>query len=51
MGAPDDKTDFEMYQALKTSVFSGGLNVVDTAINYRYQKSERTVGKAIRTLI
>jgi len=51
MGAPDDKTDFDMYSALKTCVFSGGINTVDTAINYRYQKSERTIGKALRTLI
>lgn len=51
MGAPDDKTDFDMYSAFKTSVFSGGINAVDTAINYRYQKSERSIGKAIWTLI
>jgi len=36
VGSPDDKTDFDMYQAFKTCVFSGGVNVVDTAINYRY---------------
>lgn len=30
---------------------SGGVNVIDTAINYRYHKSERVVGKAINTLI
>lgn len=51
MGAPDDKTDFFMYEAIKSSVMSGGINVIDTAINYRYQKSERTVGKAINTLV
>lgn len=40
MGAPDDKTDFDTYRAFKTCVLSGGVNVVDTAINYRYQKAE-----------
>jgi hypothetical protein len=40
-----------MYEAIKSSVMSGGINVIDTAINYRYQKSERTVGKAINTLV
>jgi aryl-alcohol dehydrogenase-like predicted oxidoreductase len=51
VGPPDDETDFLMYNAIKTSVMSGGVNLIDTAINYRYQKSERTVGKALRTLI
>ena len=51
MGAPDDMTDFNMYNAIKMSLLSGGINVVDTALNYRYQKSERTVGKALETLV
>jgi len=50
MGQPDDMTDWLMYDALKTSVLSGGINVIDTAPNYRYMKSERTVGKALTTL-
>ena len=51
VGPPDDKTDYFMYEGIKSSVLSGGVNVIDTAINYRYQKSERTVGKAINTLV
>lgn len=40
-----------MYIALKCLVSSGGLNAIDTAINYRCQKSERIVGAALRTLL
>lgn len=39
-----------MYDALKTCVLSGGINVVDTAPNYRYTKSEIVVGKVLTTL-
>jgi aryl-alcohol dehydrogenase-like predicted oxidoreductase len=35
LGFPDDKTDFDVYNSLKLLVLSGGLNVIDTAINYR----------------
>ena len=30
---------------------SGGINLIDTAINYRCQKAERTVGAVLKTLI
>jgi aryl-alcohol dehydrogenase-like predicted oxidoreductase len=50
MGEPDDITDFLMYNAIKQSVLSGGLNHIDTAANYRYMKSERTVGKILTVL-
>ena len=36
--------------AIKKSVL-GGINVIDTAINYRAQKAERSVGNAISQLI
>ena len=39
-----------MYESFKTSVLSGGLNNVDTAPNYRYMKSEKTIGKVLATL-
>jgi len=35
LGAPDDSTDFDLYNAAKLLVLSGGVNVLDTAINYR----------------
>lgn len=50
LGDPDNKTDELVVSAVKQSVESG-LNVIDTAINYRSQKAERSVGKAISELI
>ncbi len=50
VGDADDKTDYLMYDAVKQSVLSGGINVIDTAPNYRYMKSERTIGKILTTL-
>jgi len=49
-GDADDQTDFKMYNAIKESVLSGGVNHIDTAPNYRYGKSEKTVGKALTVL-
>ncbi len=40
-----------MFNAIVDSVKTGGVNVIDTAINYRYMKSERVVGAALRFLI
>ena len=50
LGDPDNKTDELVKNAVKQSVLSG-VNVIDTAINYRSQKAERSVGKAISELI
>lgn len=50
VGDPDDLTDYAMYDAIKQSVLSGGINHIDTAPNYRYMKSERTIGKLLTTL-
>lgn len=50
VGDPDDKTDFLLYNAIKQSVLSGGVNHIDTAPNYRYMKSERTIGKILNVL-
>jgi len=51
IGAPDDTTDFDVYNAVKLMVLSGGINLLDTAINYRCQKAERTIGAALKALI
>ena len=40
-----------MFNGLVESIQSGGVNVIDTAINYRYQKSERVVGAVLRYLL
>ena len=50
LGDPDSKTDELVTNAIKQSILSG-VNVVDTAINYRAQKAERSVGRAISELI
>lgn len=50
LGNTDSETDVLMQNAIKLSIESG-INVIDTAINYRSQKSERSVGKAIQELI
>ena len=50
LGEADEKTDELVKNAVKQSILSG-INVIDTAINYRAQKAERSVGKAISELI
>jgi len=50
LGDPDSKTDEMVTEAVKKSILSG-VNVIDTAINYRAQKSERSIGKALSELI
>jgi hypothetical protein len=51
IGAPDDINDFYIYNAVKTCVLSGAINVIDTAINYRYMKSEKAIGRALNALV
>ena len=50
LGEPDSQTDLIVKDAVKKSIMSG-VNVVDTAINYRAQKSERSIGLALSELI
>ena len=50
LGNPDNSTDELVKNAVKQSILSG-INVIDTAINYRSQKAERSVGNAISELI
>jgi len=50
LGNPDDATDLMYQESLKLSLMSG-VNVVDTAANYRAQRSERSFGKALKELI
>ncbi len=50
LGDADARTDQMVTSAVKQSVMSG-VNVIDTAINYRAQKAERSVGKAISELV
>jgi aryl-alcohol dehydrogenase-like predicted oxidoreductase len=50
LGNPDGQTDLLVKDATVKSVITG-INVIDTAINYRSQKAERAVGKAVAQLI
>jgi aryl-alcohol dehydrogenase-like predicted oxidoreductase len=51
LGKPDKKDDQSMENAVYNSIKSGGVNVVDTAINYRAMRSEKSVGRALLRLI
>lgn len=46
LGAPTDEVDDQYRQAL-VAALERGINVIDTAINYRCQRSERVVGHAV----
>lgn len=50
LGNPDDATDANYANAVVRAVESG-VNVIDTAANYRFQRSERTIGRALKTLV
>lgn len=49
LGHPDDKTD-ECYAAAVAAAVESGINVIDSAINYRFQRSERSIGAALQQL-
>lgn len=49
LGEPDESTDRLYLEAAKEAV-RRGVNVLDTAINYRCQRSEKSFGRAIRQL-
>lgn len=50
LGNADDETDAH-YAATVTRAVELGANVIDTAANYRFQRSERSIGVALRDLI
>ncbi len=49
LGRPDDATDRAYVEALVEAVRQG-VNVIDTAANYRQRRSERAVGRALARL-
>ena len=49
LGEPDRATD-EAYKSAVIAAVQGGVNVIDSAINYRLQRSERSVGAALKIL-
>ncbi len=50
LGETDDATDALLRDAIQTAIASG-CNVLDTAINYRCQRSERVIGTTLDELI
>jgi len=50
LGTPDAATNAQITAAAVESVSKGAINVLDTAINYRHQLSEKALGLAIREL-
>jgi len=49
LGDADDETDARYAESVATAVESCA-NVIDTAANYRFQRSERSIGGALREL-
>src|SRR5262249_38209044 len=49
LGQPDERTDAS-YTAAVVAAVESGINVIDTAINYRFQRSERSVGAPLQQL-
>jgi aryl-alcohol dehydrogenase-like predicted oxidoreductase len=50
LGEPDDAMDAN-YQTAVRAALETGINLLDTAINYRHQRSERNIGSALRDLV
>lgn len=51
LGEPTTIDDELIENAVYESVKSGAVNVIDTAINYRFMKSEKSIGRALGRLI
>jgi aryl-alcohol dehydrogenase-like predicted oxidoreductase len=49
LGDADDRTD-TFYRAAAIATVHSGINFLDTAINYRHQRSERSIGAALSEL-
>lgn len=50
LGEPNAATD-ELYTGAVARALELGVNVIDTAINYRFQRSERSVGAALKAQV
>jgi len=50
LGEPSDAADHAYTEATRLALASG-LNLLDTAINYRHQRSERNIGAALAEMI
>src|SRR5438876_5557241 len=50
LGGEEAATDAGYRDAVAAAV-AGGINVIDTAVNYRFQRSERAIGQALAALV
>jgi aryl-alcohol dehydrogenase-like predicted oxidoreductase len=50
LGDVSQRDDEAVENAVYTSIKSGAINVIDTAINYRAMKSEKSIGRALLRL-
>ena len=50
LGEPTDEDD-EAYESAVLCAIESGINLIDTAINYRCQRSERAIGSAIQRAV
>lgn len=50
LGESDDATD-ALYHEAGHAALTNGINVIDTAINYRCQRSERVIGRVLQELM
>ena len=51
LGQPSEEDDQAIENAVFESVKSGAVNVIDTAINYRAMRSEKSIGRALLRLV
>lgn len=51
LGEPTQQEDLAVENAVYQSVKSGAVNVIDTAINYRAMKSEKSIGRALLRVV
>jgi len=49
LGEPDAATDARYTEAVIAAI-KGGINLIDSASNYRFQRSERSIGRALQLL-
>jgi len=50
LGEPDGDTDQRYLETARAAIASG-VNVLDSAINYRFQRSERSIGAALKQAV
>jgi aryl-alcohol dehydrogenase-like predicted oxidoreductase len=51
LGQPNEEDDQAVENAVYQSIKSGSVNVIDTAINYRAMRSEKSIGRALLRLV